>query len=92
MSIYTREVERFVSEPLLSEDADPKYVEFRFSGIVREKDSAEQIALDFMGFYLNGPYGGGGIQTSVLRYDPLLPQMIDRKDVHSAVHYLEVSI
>ncbi len=76
-------------EAALREDPDPQYVEFRYSAITREKEEADRIALDFMGFYLNGPYGGGGIQTSVLRYDPLLPQIIDRKEVHSSVSYLE---
>lgn len=71
------------------EDPDPKYVEFRFSAVCREKADAERLALGFMGFYLNGPYGGGGIQTSVLRYDPLLPQIIDRREVTSSVSYLE---
>jgi len=69
----------------LRDDPDPKYVEFRYSAIVRDRDEAEYIARSFMGFYLNGAYGGGGVETSVHRYDPLIPLTIPREEVHGSV-------
>ncbi|MFC3226331.1 acyclic terpene utilization AtuA family protein [Marinibaculum pumilum] len=73
----------------LREDPDPKYVEFRYSAVVRTREEAEAVARAFMGFYLNGAYGGGGLETNVSRYDPLIPLTMPREDVRSSVSYLE---
>ncbi|MEO1017810.1 MAG: acyclic terpene utilization AtuA family protein, partial [Pseudomonadota bacterium] len=74
----------------LRDDPDPKYVEFRYSAIVQDRDEAEYIARSFMGFYLNGAYGGGGVETTVHRYSPLIPLTIPRNEVHGSVTFTGV--
>jgi hypothetical protein len=79
-------------EAALREDPNSKYIEFRYSGILREKIDAEHVGLYFMGLYLNGPYGGGGIEHHVNIYDPIIPLLIDREEVKSHVTFLETSL
>ncbi|MEO1192588.1 MAG: acyclic terpene utilization AtuA family protein [Pseudomonadota bacterium] len=75
----------------VADDPDPKYVEFRYSAVVKDRAEADYVARSFMGFYLNGAYGGGGVETTVRRYDPLIPLTIPREEVQSSVTVLGAS-
>ncbi len=77
-------------EAILREEPKASYVEFRISAVTNTKSSANELGLDFMGLYLNGPFGGGGIERDVTENIPIVPLLLPREAINTSIDIMEV--
>ncbi|RZM37589.1 MAG: DUF1446 domain-containing protein [Sphingomonas sp.] len=67
--------------------AEPREVRARVAGRAASRVAAERIGAEVEALYTNGPFGGGGVVTSVREVLAVASTLIDRSHIAPAVHY-----
>jgi hypothetical protein len=68
-------------------DTDPREVRVRVAGRAATRAAAERIGAEVEALYTNGPFGGGGVVTSVREVLAVASTLIDRSRIVPVVHY-----
>jgi hypothetical protein len=68
-------------------DGEPREIRARLAGRTSSRAAAERIGAEVEALYTNGPFGGGGVTTSVREVLAVASTLIDRDCVVPAVRY-----